>query len=125
MTSRLQLEVREPEEGPEVAVLRDPEDTEHPLAWLEYEHRRGYLRWHVRQRGSEDTMRAPTLDYVTMLARGDEELIGQITEATRRYKKVAVKQASKLEKSRERGDRITAQQLRNDLRSDNLKITLE
>jgi hypothetical protein len=68
-------------------------------------------------------MRAPSLEFVTTLAAGDEELVEQIAEATRRYKRVASKFAAKLEKSRDRSDRMTSQQLRNDLRSDGLKLS--
>jgi hypothetical protein len=122
MAEGMHLEVRDPEgEGDEVAALYDG-DT--PVAWLVYDEGRGRLRWNVRQRAGsgEESIRAPSLAYVTVLARGDEALVEQIVEVTRTYKRLATKQAAKLEKSRDRSDRMTSQQLRNDLRSEGLKI---
>jgi hypothetical protein len=130
MSDRPHLEVRDPPAGSEVAVLYDPaspfgEDA--PVAWLEYDEGRGRLRWYVRPRAAtaegDESMRAPSLEYVTTLAAGDEELVEQIAEVTRRYKRLATKYAAKLEKSRDRSDRMTSQQLRNDLRSDGLKLS--
>jgi len=129
MSERPRLEVRDPESGSgEVALLYDPASAfgeDAPVAWLEYDEGRGRLRWHVRPRAAtgDESMRAPSLEYVTTLAGGDEELIEQIAEVTRQYKRVASKHASKLEKSRDRSDRMTSQQLRNDLRSDGLKLS--
>lgn len=122
------LEVRDPEENAgEVAKLFDPSSplgADTPVAWLVYDEGRGRLRWNVRQRSGngEESIRAPSLAYVTVLAKGDEALIEQIIEVTRTYKRLATKQAAKLEKSRDRSDRMTSQQLRNDLRSEGLKI---
>ena len=114
----------------EVAKLYDPSSpfgAETPVAWLEYDEGRGRLRWHVRPRAAtaegDESMRAPQLEYVTALARGDEALIEQIADVTRHYKRIASKYAAKLEKSRDRSDRMTSQQLRNDLRSDGLKLS--
>ncbi len=130
MSDRPRLEVRDPEEGTEVAVLYDPSSPfgeDAPVAWLEYDEGRGRLRWYVRPRAAtaegEESMRAPSLEYVTTLARGDEALVEQIAEVTRQFKRLATKYASKLEKSRDRSDRMTSQQLRNDLRSDGLKLS--
>jgi hypothetical protein len=120
MSNGRRLEVREPESGPEVAVLYDEGVR---VAWLEYDESRGRLRWHVSRASGDESMRAPSLEFVTTLAAGDEELVEQIAEATRRYKRVASKFAAKLEKSRDRSDRMTSQQLRNDLRSDGLKLS--
>jgi hypothetical protein len=124
---RLEISDSEPAVG-EVAKLFDPASPfgdDAPVAWLEYDEGRGRLRWYVRPRAAtgDESMRAPSLEYVTMLARGDEELIEQIAEVTRQYRRLATKYASKLEKSRDRSDRMTSQQLRNDLRSDGLKLT--
>ncbi len=130
MSDRPRLEVRDPDEGTEVAVLYDPSSPfgeDAPVAWLEYDEGRGRLRWYVRPRAAtaegEESMRAPSLEYVTTLARGDEALVEQIAEVTRQFKRLATKYASKLEKSRDRSDRMTSQQLRNDLRSDGLKLS--
>lgn len=126
MSDRPHLEVRDPESGAtEVAVLHAG-DPPAPVAWLEYDPTRGQVRWHVQGRGDGDGMiRAPQLEYVTALARGDQEVIAQIVEVTTRVKRLASKQAAKLEKSRDRSDRMTSKQLRNDLRSDGLKLTHE
>ncbi len=130
MSESLRLDVHDPPQGTEVAALYDPgspfgEDA--PVAWLEYDEGRGRLRWHVRPRAAtaagDESMRAPSLEFVTTLAAGDDALVEQIAEVTRQYKRVASKHASKLEKSRDRSDRMTSQQLRNDLRSDGLKLS--
>ena len=129
MSDRPRLEVRDPESGTgEVAKLFDPASAfgaDTPVAWLEYDEGRGRLRWYVRPRAAtgDESMRAPSLEYVTTLAGGDEQLIEQITEVTSQYRRLATKYASKLEKSRDRSDRMTSQQLRNDLRSDGLKLS--
>lgn len=130
MSERRRLEVREPGSGPEVAVLYDAESpfgADAPVAWLEYDEGRGHLRWYVRPRDAtaagDESMRAPSLEFVTTLAAGDDELVEQIAEVTRQYKRLATKHASKLEKSRDRSDRMTSKQLRNDLRSDGLKLS--
>src|SRR5688500_10197179 len=106
MSDRPRLEVRDPEAGSgDAAVLYDPSSPfgpDTPVAWLEYDEGRGRLRWYVRPRTAttgDESMRAPSLEYVTTLVGGDEELVEQIVEATSRYKRVATKLASKLEKS--------------------------
>jgi hypothetical protein len=130
MSDGPRLEVREPESGSnEVAALYDPASPfggDTPVAWLEYDEGRGRLRWYVRPRAAttgDESMRAPSLEYVTTLAGGDEALIEQISEVTSSFRRLATKYASKLEKSRDRSDRMTSQQLRNDLRSDGLKLS--
>lgn len=130
MSEGRRLEVRDPESGPEVAAVYDPASpfgADAPVAWLEYDESRGHLRWYVRPREATaeggESMRAPSLEYVTTLAAGDEELAEQIAEVTRRYKRLATKHAAKLEKSRDRSDRMTSKQLRNDLRSEGLKLS--